>query len=402
MDKVILIRYGEIILKGLNRHVFEEKLATNIRKAIQIYGNIKISISQGRLFVLPENPADYDFNAAAKKITDVFGVVSVSIAHKILSELSVIKECAIRVAKEYMENNPKSHQENETYLFKIETKRADKHFPMTSPMISADVGGTLLDALPQLKVDVNHPDFIVYIEVREQSYVYANIIKGFGGLPMGTNGKGLLMLSGGIDSPVAGFMMAKRGVEIEAVHFDSYPYTSERSKEKVLKLAEILSGYFYRIKVHIVPFTDTLLAIRDNCQEEFLTIVMRRLMIFVSEKIAKKVEAQALITGESMGQVASQTISSLAVTDIATELPIFRPLIGMDKSEVIALAEKIGTFETSILPYQDCCTVFTPKHPKTKPRLHDVVKQELCIPGMERLLEEAFKNVETITIRQDN
>ena len=389
------------MLKGLNRRLFEDRLASNIRRAAAPFGPCKVSVSQGRLYLEPEDWENYDFVTAAAKVVDVFGIVSVSVAWKVDSDMDVIRECATSTAQSYVDEHPPTPGRNGAYAFKVETKRGNKRFPMTSQMISADVGGYLDDQIASLLVDVNHPGFIVYIEVRENSYVYTDIIKGYGGLPLGTNGKAMLLLSGGIDSPVAGFMMAKRGVQIEAIHFDSYPYTSERSKEKVLKLAEILAGYFFKLTVHIVPFTDLLLAIRDNCHEEYMTLVMRRFMMVIAERAAEKNDAQALITGESMGQVASQTILSLGVTNRAATLPIFRPLIGMDKCEVIALAEKIGTYETSILPFEDCCTVFTPKHPKTKPKLSDVVKQELCIPGAEKMVEAAVRGIETIVVRQD-
>ena len=400
MKKVILIRYGEIMLKGLNRRLFEDRLAANIRRVAIPFGPNKVSVSQGRLYLEPENEA-YDLEAAAAKVIDVFGIVSVSIAWKVESKMEAIKACAVETVQNYIENHPPTPGRNGAYAFKVETKRGDKRFPLTSQMISSEVGGYLDDQIDSLLVDIPHPGFIVYLEVRESSYVYRDIIKGYGGLPLGTNGRALLLLSGGIDSPVAGFMMAKRGVQIEAIHFDSQPYTSDRSREKVLKLAEILSGYFYRLNVHIVPFTDILLAIRDNCHEEYLTLVMRRFMMVIAEKVAHKIDAQALITGESMGQVASQTILSLGVTNSASTLPIFRPLIGMDKCEVISLAEKIGTYETSILPFQDCCTVFTPKHPKTKPKLSEVVKQELCIHGADKMIETAIQGIETVIVRAD-
>jgi thiamine biosynthesis protein ThiI len=271
---------------------------------------------------------------------------------------------------------------------------------MQSPEICMEVGGYLLEAIPALKVDVHHPDFILYIEVRESTYLYCDIIPSNGGLPIGTNGKAVLLLSGGIDSPVAGWMMAKRGMELEAVHFYSYPYTSERARDKVIALAKILSRYCYRIKLHIVPFTEIQLEINNKCPEDQLTILMRRAMMTISERIAKKNGAQALITGESLGQVASQTVQGLAVTNAAVEMPVFRPLIGMDKNEVIEIARKIDTFETSILPYEDCCTVFVAKHPKTRPKLDEILRLEEGLK-LEELIEKAVQETEILLVTEE-
>jgi thiamine biosynthesis protein ThiI len=400
LNKAILVRYGEIMLKGLNRRSFEKKLAENIKSAIRAFGATALEIEQGRIFVEPlaREGAGFDFDGAAKKIANVFGVVSVSVALRTESEQNAIRECAEHAMRAYMEENaPSPPSPSPAYKFKVETKRADKRYPMASPEVSRDVGEYLLGRVSELAVDVNSPDVILYVEVRGNAYAYTDKIKGFGGLPLGTNGKSLLLLSGGIDSPVAGFMMAKRGVEVEAVHFYSHPYTDERSKEKVVRLAEILAGYSGSVKLHVVPFTDIQLAIRDHCREEYLTIVMRRFMMVIADRLAKKIGAQALVTGEAMGQVASQTIMSLSVTDRATDLPVFRPLIGMDKNEVVEYARKIGTFETSILPYEDCCTVFTPKHPRTKPRLADVEREENRVPEAGKLTDEAVANTECVT-----
>ncbi|NJD03030.1 MAG: tRNA 4-thiouridine(8) synthase ThiI [Ruminiclostridium sp.] len=281
--------------------------------------------------------------------------------------------------------------------FKVETKRGDKRFPLQSPEINAQLGEYILDNIPGLKVDVHNPSFTLYVEVRESTYIYSVIIPSNGGLPVGTNGKAILLLSGGIDSPVAGWMMAKRGVEIEAVHFYSYPYTSERAKDKVIELGKILARYCNRINLHIVPFTEIQLEINEKCPQDQITIVMRRAMMVISEMIAVKTGAQALITGESMGQVASQTIQSLAVTNAAVKMPVFRPLIGMDKNEVIEIARKIDTFETSILPYEDCCTVFVAKHPKTRPRLEEIEKHEAGLQ-LTGLIEKAVDNTEVIQL----
>jgi len=397
LDRVVLVRYGEIILKGLNRRSFEERLAANIRRAILPLGKARVWIAQGRVFIEPQDMS-FNLDEASLRARNVFGVVSTSIAYKTGKSRDEIAAAAELAARDYMAvNNPLGPDSK--YTFKVESKRSDKSYVRISPVISQDTGYDLLSAIPELAVDVNKPQFILYVEVREaSSYAYTGKDAGFGGLPVGTNGRAMLMLSGGIDSPVAGFMMAKRGVELEAVHFYTYPYTNERSREKVLKLSEILAGYMGKFVVHIVPFTDALLAIRDNCREEYLTIVMRRVMMYITEKLAATSYAQAIVTGESMGQVASQTIQSLAVTDCATAIPVFRPLIGMDKSEVIDIARRIGTFDTSIQPFDDCCALFTPKHPKTRPKLGDVLAQEALIGNLSDLVNAAAEGAERIKI----
>lgn len=390
MKKIILVRYGEIILKGLNRPVFEDKLIGNIKNAVLKAGNARVFKSQGRIYIEPQ-VEEYDFDYVLNKLTKIFGVVSVSPVWKIDTDYEQIKATALTVAKELVAN--KGYK-----TFKIETKRGNKNFPMQSPEISADVGGYLLENIPGLSVDVKNPDFIVHLEVRESSYVYSEIIKAHGGMPIGSNGKAMLLLSGGIDSPVAGWMMGKRGVEIEAVHFYSYPYTSERAKQKVIDLAQIMSSYCGKLKLHIVPFTEIQLAINDNCPEDQLTIIMRRIMMKIAEIIARKTDSMALITGESMGQVASQTMQSLYCTDAAVNMPVFRPLIGMDKVEVVDIARKIDTFETSILPYEDCCTVFVAKHPQTKPKLEKILKSE-GIVDFEPLIAKAVEGTEVIVLK---
>ncbi len=390
MKRIILVRYGEIILKGLNRPVFEDKLIGNIKSAIFKSGSARVFKSQGRIYVEPL-VEDYDFDHVLEKITKIFGVVSVSPVWKVDTDYEQIKATALTVATELV--NKHGHK-----TFKLETKRGNKNFPMQSPEISADVGGHILENIPGLSVDVKNPDFIIHLEVRESSYVYSEIIKAHGGMPMGSNGKALLLLSGGIDSPVAGWMMGKRGVEIEAVHFYSYPYTSDRAKQKVIDLAQILSQYCGKMRLHIVPFTEIQLAINDNCPEDQLTIIMRRIMMRISEIIARKTNAMALITGESMGQVASQTMQSLYCTDSAVNMPVFRPLIGMDKVEVIDIARKIDTFETSILPYEDCCTVFVAKHPQTKPKLEKIMKSEEAV-DFEPMIEKAVEGTEVIVLK---
>ena len=390
MKRIILVRYGEIILKGLNRPVFEDKLIGNIRSAILKLGNARIFKSQGRIYIEPQEE-NYDFDFVLQKITRIFGVVSVSPVWKIDTDYDQIKATALKVASDLVVQYGYK-------TFKLETKRGNKKFPMQSPEISADLGGYILENIPGLTVDVKNPDFTVHLEVRESSYVYSDIIKAHGGMPMGSNGKATLLLSGGIDSPVAGWMMGKRGVEIEAIHFYSYPYTSERAKQKVVDLAQILSQYCGKFKLHVVPFTEIQLAINDNCPEDQLTIIMRRIMMRIAEIIARKTNSMALITGESMGQVASQTMQSLYCTDSAVNMPVFRPLIGMDKVEVIDIARKIDTFETSILPYEDCCTVFVAKHPQTKPKLEKIIKSEAAV-DFEPLIERAVEATEVIVLK---
>ncbi|MEN2777307.1 tRNA uracil 4-sulfurtransferase ThiI [Acetivibrio clariflavus] len=389
MKKVILVRYGEILLKGLNRPLFEKKLIDNIKRAIYKLGKIEVSRSQARIYIEPQDE-NYDFDEAINLLTKVFGIVSVSPVWKIETDFEVIKEKSAVMVKDLL--GRKGYK-----TFKVETKRGDKRFPMDSPEISRELGAHILESFPQLSVEVKNPDFILYVEVREFTYIYSEIIPAVCGMPIGTNSKAVLLLSGGIDSPVAGWMIAKRGVEIEAVHFYSYPYTSERAKEKVIDLAKILSQYCKKIKLHIVPFTDIQLEIYEKCPQDQLTIIMRRAMMIIAERIAEKAGALALVTGESVGQVASQTMQSLYVTNSVVKMPVFRPLIGMDKNEVIEIARKIGTFETSILPYEDCCTVFVSKHPKTKPVLEKILLSEQKA-NLEELINKAIENTEVLVI----
>jgi thiamine biosynthesis protein ThiI len=326
-------------------------------------------------------------DSIVEKLKKVFGIVSIVVAYRteksidaVLEEIGLSFDDTLRNAK----------------TFKVEAKRADKKFPLKSPEICKEVGGRILSKYHHLKVDVNNPEVTVHVEIREGfAYVHTGREKGTGGMPVGTNGKALLLLSGGIDSPVAGYMIGKRGVKLEAIHFFSYPYTSERAKDKVKKLASIIGGYMGGLKVHIVPFTDIQLEIRDKCPEEHLTLVMRRFMMQISQRIAEKRGCQALITGESIGQVASQTMSALAVTDDAVTMPVFRPLIGMDKEEIVEISRVIDTFETSILPYEDCCTVFTPKHPTTKPKVEKIIMSQNLL-DCERLINDAVEGTEII------
>ena len=380
----ILVKYGEIILKGMNRPIFERKLVDNIRRVVG--KGVRITWGQAVIYLEMKERSLREAEEIAAKVSRVFGVVSVSIAHFAEKDLEAIKQKAREVCIDLKGT------------FKVEAKRSDKRFGFTSPQIQVEVGGYLDDECDGLVVDVRHPDFTVMVEVRENGvYIHTGVIKGIGGLPTGTSGAASLLLSGGIDSPVAGFMIAKRGVKLQAVHFHSYPYTSLQAKEKVLELAKILAGYCGEVQLHIVPFTEIQLEINQRCPLEQSTIIMRRFMMKIADRIALENGADALITGESLAQVASQTIQSLKVTDEVAELPVFRPLIGMDKEEIVRIAREIGSFETSILPYEDCCTVFTPKRPATKPKLERVRQSEEKLDG-EALIERAMEGVEVVCI----
>ncbi len=388
MKRIILVRYGEIILKGLNRPVFEDALVKNIRGALGSVGEVNIRKAQANIYIEPlegEEQAD----RIVEILKHVFGIVAIIESYE--SEKTIESVCKT------------AHEAFGTALskaatFKVEAKRADKRFPLKSPQICAEVGGYLLENFPNLTVDVHNPDVTVNVDIREENaYVHIGRIKGAGGMPAGTNGRAAMLLSGGIDSPVAGYMIAKRGVRLEAVHFFSYPYTSDRAKDKVIKLAKILASYTGGMKVHIVPFTEIQLQIRDKCPEEYMTLVMRRFMMQIAERIAIKRDCKALVTGESIGQVASQTMNALAVTDDAVSMPVFRPVIGMDKEEIVEIARRIDTFETSILPYEDCCTVFTPKHPSTKPHIDKVVRAQEVL-DIEKLIQDAIDGYETIYV----
>ena len=385
MNEIVLIKYGEIILKGLNRHVFEDKLVDNIR--LVVGDRAKVYKSRATLYAEPANESDTEF--IVERIRKVFGVVSVTRAAVSGRELSEIAENA----REYLRGVLSAAK-----TFKVETKRADKTYPVKSPDISREIGGALLAAYPHLKVDVVNPQVLVNIEVRENgAYIYADSEKqsGPGGMPTGSSSKALLLLSGGIDSPVAGYMIGKRGAVIEGIHFFSPPFTSEQAKEKVLELAQILSEYTGPMKVHIVPFTKPQLQMRENCPEEHLTLIMRRMMMAISCKIARKTGAICLVTGESLGQVASQTMEALCVTDDAADRLCLRPLIGMDKEDIVTVAKKIGTFDTSILPYEDCCTVFVPRHPTTRPKLAAIKDSEARL-DFDALVDEAVLNTQTV------
>lgn len=385
---MILIRYGEIILKGYNRPVFEDALVNNIRSAIKDLGKVKITRAQATIYIEPLE-SDAQADAIAERVKKVFGIVSIVIAYRTEKSIDAAFDEIVLDFDALLKSKS---------TFKVEAKRADKKFPLKSPEICAEIGGRILAKYHNLKVDVRNPEVVVHVEMREGfCYVHTGREKGAGGMPTGTNGRAMLLLSGGIDSPVAGYMIAKRGVKLEAIHFFSYPYTSERAKDKVMALAKIIGGYMGGLKVHIVPFTDIQLAIRDKCPEEHLTLVMRRFMMQISQKIAEKRGCQALVTGESIGQVASQTMSALAVTDDAVSMPVFRPLIGMDKEEIVEISRKIDTFETSILPYEDCCTVFTPKHPATKPKIEKVILSQNLLEW-EKMVDEAVAGTEILEV----
>ncbi len=391
MKKVIIVRHGEISLKGLNRPFFEDTLVKNIKRTLRKYEGLNIFKKDSRIYIEDLGPADP--NQITLEVTKVFGVVSASVASKFDSDLDQIKTIALELVSQKLASDHFTS-------FKVETKRANKGFHLQSLEVSKEVGAFILNHFADLKVDVHHPGLTVYVEIRDYAYLYTDKIPGFGGMPYSTNGKALLLLSGGIDSPVAGWLMAKRGVALEAIHFHSYPFTSERAKEKVISLARILAEYSGPIALHIINLLEIQQTIRANCPEEIFTLLSRRYMMFIAEKIAVQNRCSALVTGESIGQVASQTIQSLAVTNAAVELPIFRPLICMDKSEITNLALKIETYETSILPYEDCCTVFLPKRPAIKPKLEKILKAETVL-DREALVNDAMSKAETLIIKSD-
>ena len=385
----MLLKLGEIVLKGLNRGVFESRLMKNISWRMRSCGNFKVYCLQSTIYVEPQDD-NADITKAYEAAKKVFGVVSVCRAAECEKDISVITHTACEYLAPVLGGGEKT--------FKVESRRSDKSFPLTSIQISQHVGGALHDKFSNLKVDVNNPQVCVKVEVRDKAaYVHANPAPGAGGMPVGVNGSAGLLLSGGIDSPVAGYMIAKRGVSLHGIHFFSYPYTSERAKEKVVELARRLSVFTGRIEISVVPFTEIQEKIRECCREDMFTLIMRRFMMRISERVALEKNCKALITGESLGQVASQTMEALGVTASMCTLPVLRPVIGMDKEEIVTIARKIDTFETSILPYEDCCTVFTPKHPKTKPRLKDLELEEKKL-DIDALIDRAVENIEIITV----
>ena len=385
--EILLCKYGEIVLKGANRKYFEDTLAREIKRRARAYGDFDVRREQSTLYIEPKND-DADFDGLFLSVQKVFGIVTVARAAVCDKNIDEIR----RVAAEYI---PQFLEGKKT--FKVEGKRSDKAFPLDSPALAREIGATILSAA-RVKVDVHNPDVVVRVEIRDfGACISAGAYKGACGMPISTNGKGLLLLSGGIDSPVAGYMMAKRGVTIEAVHFESFPYTSERARAKVLELASILAEYAGEVKVHVISLTHIQEELVKACQEDYFTLLLRRYMMTLAERVAKRRGCMALITGESLGQVASQTMQALGVTDNAVSLPVFRPCIGMDKEEIITISRKMGAFETSILPYEDCCTVFTPKHPKTKPELEKVLAEEQKL-DFDALCDEAFESLYTVTI----
>ena len=392
MNEIILLKLGEVVLKGLNRRSFEDKLVSNIRRRLQHYGSFHVYSKQSTIYVEPQGES-CDLDGAYAACKRVFGIIAATRARSCPKDKDAIFHCA----RHYLDG-----QLREAATFKVETKRADKHFPMNSMEISQYVGGLLHDAYPHLKVDVHSPQLCVHVEVREKAaYVHGPSEPGAGGLPIGMGGTAVSLLSGGIDSPAASYMIAKRGVQLELVHFFSPPYTSQQALDKVKRLARELTPWCGRMKLHIVPFTEIQEAIRRDCPEDHFTLIMRRFMMRLAQAVARRTGAKALVTGESLGQVASQTMDALAVSDEVCELPVLRPVIGMDKQEIVLLSRRIGTFETSIQPFEDCCTVFTPRHPKTHPHLDEVREYEKAL-DVEGLVERALAGIERVQVAMED
>lgn len=391
IKEIFLLKYGEIVLKGANHGYFETMLIRELKFRLKSLGEFEITRAQSTIYIEPKGD-DVDLDAVFDALSRVFGIAAIERAAVCEKSMESINA----TARAYL---PKFFEGKKT--FKVESKRADKRFPLRSPEISREVGGTVLASIRGVKVDVHAPDVTVKVEVRENgAYVSAGSFKGAGGMPVGTSGKGLLLLSGGIDSPVAGYMMAKRGVKIEAVHFESFPYTSERAKEKVLELARLVTRYSGSMIVHVVSLTHVQEELVKSCNEDYFTLLLRRYMMAIAERIAAENDCGALITGESLAQVASQTMPALAVTNSVVSMPVFRPCIGMDKEEIVQIARRIDTFETSIQPFEDCCTVFTPKHPKTRPELEKVLAEERKL-DFDALVAEAVATAEKLYIPAD-
>ena len=389
MNEIFLLKLGEIVLKGANKRQFESRLRQNIRRRMKAYGSFDVYIMQSTVYVEPKDEAA-DVEGAWEACHSIFGLVSLCRCRPCEKDMDSI----FAAVEEYLGEDLDCASS-----FKVESKRSDKQFPMTSIAISQEIGGRLAEAHPNCQVDVHNPEYTVYVEVRDlAAYVHGPAVPGAGGLPTGVGGRAMCLLSGGIDSPVAAYMMAKRGVEIECVHFFSYPYTSQLAKDKVVELARLVTRYSGRMTINVVPFTEIQEAIRDNCEEQYFTLIMRRFMMEISQRIAKNDGCGALITGENLGQVASQTMEAMTVTGANIDIPIFMPLVGMDKEEIVTIARKIGTMETSILPYEDCCTVFTPKHPKTKPTLGQLIHAEEKL-NREELMEKAIAGIEKIKVQ---
>ena len=389
MNEMFLMKLGEVVLKGANKRQFENRLRHNVRRRMEPFGNFDVYILQSTVYIQPmDDLADLD--GAWEACHRIFGVVSLCRCRPCEKNVDAIYDAV----EAYLGDDLDMAES-----FKVESKRSDKAFPLTSIALSQEIGGRLAEAHPNCLVDVHHPAYTVYVEVRDlAAYVHGPAEPGAGGLPTGVGGRGMCLLSGGIDSPVAAYMMARRGMEIECVHFFSYPYTSQLAKDKVLELARLVTKYCGRMTVNVVPFTEIQEAIRDNCPEEYFTLIMRRFMMEISQRIGRNDGCGALITGENLGQVASQTMEAMAVTGAVVDMPIFMPLVGMDKEQIVTIARHIGTMDTSILPYEDCCTVFTPKHPKTKPTLGQVEHAERKL-DREALILRAIEGVEKVTVR---
>ena len=388
MRDILLLKLGEIVLKGLNRRSFEQKLVGNVRRRLLGLGNFSVSCLQSTVYVEPLDD-EADMEAAFAAMQDVFGIVKISRAAACEKD----KDAIVQLAKDYLKDDF-----SRAGSFKVESKRSDKSFPMTSIQLSQYVGGELAEAFPDCAVDVHNPELIVNVEVRDlAAYVHASPVDGAGGMPVGSNGIAVSLLSGGIDSPVSTYMIARRGVRLIPVHFFSFPYTSQQAKEKVIELGRHLTSYCGDMTLEVVPFTHIQEEIRDRCPEEYFTLIMRRFMMRIAEAIARYNGGKAIVTGENLGQVASQTMEAMASTQAVTTLPVLQPLIGMDKEEIVRLARKIGTFDTSILPYEDCCTVFTPRHPRTHPRLEDVGAAESAL-DVEALVQEALQGREQVRL----
>ena len=389
MNDIILLKLGEIVLKGLNRKGFEQKLMGNVRRRLVPYGKFKVYCLQSTVYVEAAEE-NVDMDAAFEAVQKVFGVVKVSRAAPCEKD----KDAIARKAIEYLHDDMLRARS-----FKVESKRSDKSFPMSSIQLSQYVGGELAEAYPQCRVDVHEPELTVFIEIRDlAAYIHAAPVAGAGGMPVGSNGVAVTLLSGGIDSPVSTYMIAKRGVRLIPVHFFSFPYTSQQAKDKVVELARLLTQYCGRMTLEVVPFTHIQEEIRDKCPEEFFTLIMRRFMMRIAERIALSNGAKAIVTGENLGQVASQTMEAMASTQAVIDLPVLQPLVGMDKEEIVQMSRKIGTFDTSILPYEDCCTVFTPPHPKTKPNVEEVREMEAAL-DIEGLCRRAMEGREFIRVR---
>lgn len=387
MERVISVSLGEVVLKGLNRKYFEDRLIKNMRRVISEFGEHRIYKEQGKIYI--EGLSDYQEDVI-NRLRKVFGLVYICPCIRTGNKMEEIREAALILVREKL-------TKDKIYTFKVETSRSDKRYPLKSPEISRDLGGYILKNFENLKVDVHNPEFKLFVDVKQHAYIYIDRTKAYGGLPTGTNGKGLLLLSGGIDSPVAGFMMGKRGVEVDALHFHSYPFTSQRAEEKVIELAKIVSMYTGPMKIYSVNLLNIQKKINKNCPADEMTILSRRFMVRIAEEISRKNGYQALITGENLGQVASQTIYSIDVINRSVSMPILRPLVGMDKVDIIEISKDIETYETSIQPFEDCCSVFLPKHPVTRPNLVDIENSEEVLK-IDELIQEAIEGMKIVNI----